>query len=287
MKEYRTKEGPFPLRLHYETKDIDDICLDALREAKLLPSEPSPIKIDLFLEKYFKVVVDYRDLGPGIMGSTIFNSKGAVTGIIIAPWIEEEGTDVAERRVRSTLAHEPSQTDLYHWCYQNRAWVDELTALLDLKLYWEHQDRTVQAVPQSAAFLLRLKLDATLVLLTLWYEFDTAIRDRGETPPVRLTAQQLNDALAAKFEPLRKFQPSPTRLREILSLAQRKNLLRFIPNEAAENSVIEIYPTLKRVIPFQNIEEWNKHADRYLAAAKDTDATAPLLADDEEGDKDE
>jgi hypothetical protein len=187
----------------------------------------------------------------------------------------------------SILGLEPSQTDLYHWCYQNRAWVDELTALLDLKLYWEHQDRTVQAVPQSAAFLLRLKLDATLVLLTLWYEFDTAIRDRGETPPVRLTAQQLNDALAAKFEPLRKFQPSPTRLREILSLAQRKNLLRFIPNEAAENSVIEIYPTLKRVIPFQNIEEWNKHADRYLAAAKDTDATAPLLADDEEGDKDE
>jgi hypothetical protein len=106
MKEYRTKEGPFPLRLHYETKDIDDICLDALREVNLLPSEPSPIKIDLFLEKYFKVVVDYRDLGPGIMGSTVFNSKGAVTGIIIAPWIEEEGTDVAERRVRSTLAHE-------------------------------------------------------------------------------------------------------------------------------------------------------------------------------------
>ena len=93
----------------------------------------------------------------------------------------------------SILGLEPSQTDLYHWCYQNRAWVDELAALLDLKLYWEHQDRTVQAVPQTAAFLLHLKLDATLVLLTLWYEFDTAIRDRGEMPPVRLTAQQLND----------------------------------------------------------------------------------------------
>jgi hypothetical protein len=187
----------------------------------------------------------------------------------------------------SILGLEPSQTDLYHWCYQNRAWGDELAALLDLKLYWEHQDRTVQAVPQTAAFLLRLKLDATLVLLTLWYEFDTTIRDRGEMPPVRLTAQQLNDALATKFEPLRRFQPSPTRLREILSLAQRKNLLRFMPNEAAENSVIEIYPTLKRVIPFQNIEEWNRHADRYLAAARETDAEIPLLVEDEEGDKDE
>lgn len=169
----------------------------------------------------------------------------------------------------SILGLEPAQTDLYHWCYQNREWVDEFAALLDLKLHWDHQDRTVQAVPQSAAFLLRLRLDATLVLLTLWYEFDTAVRDRGETPPIRLTAQQLNDALSAKFEPLRKHLPSPTRLREILALAQRKNLVRFTPDVALERSLIEVLPTLKRVIPFQNIEEWNKNADRYLASAKE------------------
>ncbi|MEW6303785.1 MAG: hypothetical protein AB1705_09955 [Verrucomicrobiota bacterium] len=103
----------------------------------------------------------------------------------------------------SILGLEPAQTDLYHWCHQNRPWVDELAGLLDLKLHWEHQDRTVQAVPLNAAFLLRLKLDATLVLLTLWYEFDTAIRDRGETPPVRLTAQQLNDSALRDNEPAR------------------------------------------------------------------------------------
>ena len=195
--------------------------------------------------------------------------------------------------IRRLMAHgsimglEPGQTDLYHWCQQNRAGVDEFAGLLDLKLHWEHQDRTVQAVPQTSAFLLRLKLDATLVLLTLWYEFDTAIRDRGETPPVKLTAQQLNDSLAAKFEPLKKFQPSSTRLREILSLAQRKNLLRFTPDAALERSVIEIFPTLKRVIPFQNIEEWNKNAERYLASAKEAGADAAALAEDGEGDKEE
>ena len=187
----------------------------------------------------------------------------------------------------SILGLEPSQTDLYHWCYQNRPWMDEFANLLDLKLHWEHQDRTVQAVPESSAFLLRLKLDATLVLLTLWYEFDTAIRDRGETPPVRLTAQQLNDSLAAKFEPLKKFQPSPTRLREILALAQRKNLLRFTPDAALERSVIEVFPTLKRVIPFQSIEEWNKNAERYLVAAKEAGAETAVLPEDSEGDKDE
>lgn len=193
--------------------------------------------------------------------------------------------------IRKLMAHgsilglEPAQTDLYHWCYQNRPWVDELASLFDLKLHWDHQDRTVQAVPQSGAFLLRLKLDATLVLLTLWYEFDTAVRDRGETPPVRLTAQQLNDSLAAKFEPLRQHQPSPTRLREILSLAQRKNLLRFAPDTTPERLVIEVLPTLKRVIPFQNIEDWNKNAERYLAAAKES-AAGDAEADDEP-DKDE
>lgn len=188
----------------------------------------------------------------------------------------------------SILGLEPAQTDLYHWCYQNRPWVDEMAALLDLKLHWEHQDRTVQAVPQSAVFLQRLKLDATLVLLTLWYEFDTAIRDRGETPPVRLTAQQLNDSLAAKFEPLRKFQPSPTRLREILSLAQRKNLLRYTMDPSPERSVIEIFPTLKRIIPFQSIDEWNKNAERYLAAATaEQNAEVDPLTDEEDGGKSE
>ena len=106
MKESKCKEGPFPIRLFYEAREIDQICIDALRQTKLLPSHPSAIKIDLFLERYFKVVIDYDDLGPGIMGSTVFSSKGAVTGIIIARWIEEEGTAVGERRVRSTLAHE-------------------------------------------------------------------------------------------------------------------------------------------------------------------------------------
>jgi len=106
MRESRTKEGPFPLRLFYEAKEIDDICLDALRQSKFLPSEPSPIKIDIFLEKYFGVIVDYDDLGDGVMGSTVFNSKGGITGILIARWIEEDGTATADRRVRSTLAHE-------------------------------------------------------------------------------------------------------------------------------------------------------------------------------------
>lgn len=215
------------------------------------------------------------------------NSTGLLTQI--HPHDKERLGEALRRLLAagSILGLDSAQTDLYHWCYQNRPWVDEMAELLDLKLHWEHQDRTVQAMPQTAAFLLRLKLDATLVLLTLWYEFDTAIRDRGETPPVRLTAQQLNDSLAAKFEPLKKFQPSPTRLREILSLGQRKNLLRYTIDPAPERTVIEIFPTLKRVIPFQNIDEWNKNADRYLAAVADQNPEAASLAEEDDGGKSE
>lgn len=169
----------------------------------------------------------------------------------------------------SILGLEPAQTDLYHWCHQNRAWVDELAGLLDFKLLWDQQERTVQALPQTAAFRLRLPLDATLVLLTLWYEFDSAVRDRGEAPPIRLTVQQLNDSLKTKFEPLQKNLPSASRLAQILSLAERKNLLRFAAEEPFERTGIEVFSTLKRVIPFQELEEWNRHADRFLAAADD------------------
>ena len=106
MEEYRTKEGPYPVRLVYETKEIDQICEDALRSVKLLPTTPESVKIDRFLEKYFEVRVVYDDLGEGAMGCTVFNHKGRVTGFFVSSRIEEDATKAAERRVRSTLAHE-------------------------------------------------------------------------------------------------------------------------------------------------------------------------------------
>src|SRR4051812_8413134 len=84
----------------------------------------------------------------------------------------------------SILGLEPAQSDLYHWAWANRPSLEEIAKLFELQLYWEHETRLVQAVPGPGAFLLHLKLDATLVLLTLWYEFDSAVRDRGESPPV-------------------------------------------------------------------------------------------------------
>ncbi len=179
----------------------------------------------------------------------------------------------------SILGLESPQSDLYHWAWANRPWIEEIVALFDLQLIWENEMRLVQAVPRSGAFLMRLKLDATLVLLTLWYEFDAAVRDRGETPPVTLTVEELNAALETKFEPMRKAKPSQTRMIEILRLAQRKNLVRFTPAAEFAQSRINVLPTIKRVIPFQSLDDWTRQAQRFnipaeIAEAADEDDDA-------------
>ncbi len=106
MKEFRAREGRFPLRLHYELAEIDTICLGALRDAKMLPSEPQAIEIDRFLEGHWKVRLLYEDHDPNTMGSTVFDTKGQVIGFTVARWLDEEGSISSDRRLRSTLAHE-------------------------------------------------------------------------------------------------------------------------------------------------------------------------------------
>lgn len=106
MNAFRSREGPYPIRLVYSSQEIDSICEEALRAVGLLPTEPGPIKVDRFLEKYFRVPVLYEEIGEGVIGCTVFDRSGAVTGFIISPSVEADGTQSGERRARSTLAHE-------------------------------------------------------------------------------------------------------------------------------------------------------------------------------------
>jgi hypothetical protein len=105
MRSYRSKSGPFAERPFYKNEEIEAICGDELRAADLFPPTPSPIRIDRFLEKRFGVVPEYQELGDGVLGLTKFGPNG-VQGIIVARMLDEEGTTTAERRIRTTLAHE-------------------------------------------------------------------------------------------------------------------------------------------------------------------------------------
>jgi hypothetical protein len=160
----------------------------------------------------------------------------------------------------SILGLDPGQGELYDWCRQNPDWLREAGSLLGLAVHAEHESRLVQAIPQKPSLTLNLKQDATLVLLALWYEFDTQVRDHGATE-VRLTVEQLNQLLKEKLLPDLKSQPSAGRMREILSQARRFNLVRVDFHEPFEKSGIEVLPTLKKVIQFNGIEDWNKTAE--------------------------
>jgi hypothetical protein len=105
MKTFKSKSGPFTERPYFEASEIESLCTQELQKLDLLPSDPSPIRIDRFIEKRFGVHPSYEDLPAGILGFTRFGAKG-VEQIVVTKTLDDEGTEVAERRLRTTLAHE-------------------------------------------------------------------------------------------------------------------------------------------------------------------------------------
>lgn len=105
MRTYRTKSGPFPEQPFYKPADFESICVEALTSVGLFPASPSPVRIDRFIEKRFKVQPTYTPLPSGVLGFTRFGANG-VEEIVISQALDEEGTTSAERRLRTTLAHE-------------------------------------------------------------------------------------------------------------------------------------------------------------------------------------
>lgn len=93
-----------PERPFYKDSEIEAICEDALRSVSLLPGSPLPVRIDRFIEKRFGVFPSYEDLPEGVLGLTIFSTRG-VEAVCLSRTLDDGGK-VAERRVRSTLAHE-------------------------------------------------------------------------------------------------------------------------------------------------------------------------------------
>jgi hypothetical protein len=105
MKTYKQKTGPFKERPYFELNDIEMTCTQELRAVDLLPSDPSPIRIDRFIEKRFKISPIYEDLPEGVLGYSRFGPKG-VEAIVVSRALSEDASTAAERRVTTTLAHE-------------------------------------------------------------------------------------------------------------------------------------------------------------------------------------
>jgi hypothetical protein len=181
----------------------------------------------------------------------------------------------------SILGLETADGELYAWCRQNFPWLREVAALCGLSVSMEHESRLIQAVPNQASLTLRLRQDATIVLLALWYEYDTQVRDRGMSQ-VRLTVEQLSQLLKEKLLPDLKSQPSPARMLEILRQAQRFNMVRLDLAEPFEQSQIEVLKTLPRVIQFNELAEWTKTADLHKNPQSLPDAEVEAAAGETE-----
>jgi hypothetical protein len=116
MKTIRSKSGPFSERPHFQPSEIDRICVDELRKARLYPGSPQAIRVDRFVEKRFGVAPEYEELPAGVLGYTRF-SKSGVEAIIISAALDAEKGRVAERRVRTTLAHEAGHGLLHAYLF--------------------------------------------------------------------------------------------------------------------------------------------------------------------------
>ena len=154
---------------------------------------------------------------------------------------------------------DPQRAALYHWCRQSFEWLKETAALAGLDVALLHEERLVQAVPRSAALRLRLRQDATVVWLALWFAADVRWRDEGQDQAF-LSVAELNDLIHDQLLP---DVPGPLPkgvLRDILRQAARYHLIRFEAAEPFEESGIEILPAIRRILPFRDLAAWTETA---------------------------
>jgi hypothetical protein len=112
MRTFHSKSGASAKQPYFRPAEIDRICADELRKVGLYPVSPEPIRIDRFVEKRFGIEPKYEDLPEGVLGFTQFGKDGVVA-IVISASLDAEMGRVAERRVRTTFAHEAGHALLH------------------------------------------------------------------------------------------------------------------------------------------------------------------------------
>jgi hypothetical protein len=179
----------------------------------------------------------------------------------------------------SILREESAERDLYDWCQNRTQLLEEWASLLGLRIVWQREERLILALPEVPSLLKRLRLDETLVVLALWYDYDVEIRDHGANE-VMFFVKDFNERLASKFNRLR--LPSESRMREILRLLEGKNLVRVVGTTDFATATIRVLPTIRFVIPFATIEEWALQADRFNQTLEEGPMAEPGTLENED-----
>ena len=108
MKQWRDPSSPYGQKLYFEDREFEELMDDARRKAG--PNvfvRGKGVDVDLVLLRAFELEADYVDLEPGVLGRTLFGPNGPLDiQISRSLVVKAEASDVARRRLRTTLAHE-------------------------------------------------------------------------------------------------------------------------------------------------------------------------------------
>lgn len=154
----------------------------------------------------------------------------------------------------------PGDRELYDWARLRFSWVREICRLIGFDVILNEDDQLIHALPGERATLRKLRTEWTLVLLSLWYDYDVQLRSEGA--PVIFTVETFNESLKTK---LGDRQPPPTTLKEILRFFAARKLVRMDYEDDFHRSKIEVLPTIRFVLPFGELEKVSDALDALMS----------------------
>lgn len=160
------------------------------------------------------------------------------------------------------LRDDPGTIEIYEWANIHRAWVREMAALIGYDVYFEEPLRVILARPKDGErdLLRKFSLEESCIAMVLWHDYDTAIREGASV--VKMTIANINDSFSAKLKGVK--LPTKAGMRAALTLFHRHRLIRLSAAENFADSSVEILHTLRLVMPFQQLEDWQKQAQHYV-----------------------
>lgn len=150
-----------------------------------------------------------------------------------------------------------------------RGHLSDYLAPLGLELIIDDDFSLLQARPRPEAchLLSQFTKDETLVLLVLWRVWDDH-RTNEAASAVILTVDELWTRFRNTFDKID--PPEKTHLDALLGRMKRHRLIRTHKPEGAlqlGETLIEVLPSLPRVIPFDSLEAWTSQKDAYLPSS--------------------
>lgn len=170
--------------------------------------------------------------------------------------------DTLQRLTNHTaiLRDDPGSLEIYEWANLHREWVKEVAGLIGYDVLFEEPYRLILAIPRESAMLRRLSLEESCIAMVLWHDYDTALREGAAI--VKLTIKNVNDSFAAKLKGVK--LPTKAGMKAALQLFHRHRLIRLTVADDFADSIVEVLPTLRLVMPFQQLEEWHEQAQLYM-----------------------